>query len=76
MALKRCGALWLKEKNGKKFFSGVIEPEGRGGPKYSILIFRNEKRPDHPKDPDYSIQLADNGGQQGGSGDGQRDRPF
>ena len=59
MALRRAGALWKKkDKNGNTYLSGVFEPNGKGGEKYSVMIFTNQKRDDHPKDPDYSIQMS------------------
>jgi hypothetical protein len=56
MALKKIGALWLKEKNGKKYFSGQIEPDGREGRKLPILIFKNDKK-EKDNQPDYTINL-------------------
>ena len=56
--MKPVGALWLKEKNGKKFFSGSLELEGKEGPKLRVFVFRNEKK-DSAKHPDYRVVLAD-----------------
>lgn len=52
MALKKVGALWLKEKDGKKFFSGKMEfalPAGA-----TVLIYRNDRK-QQDKHPDYTI---------------------
>jgi uncharacterized protein (DUF736 family) len=50
---KSIGALWLKEsKSGTKFFSGNIEIDGK---KIAIVIFRNTKKPEGSKQPDYRI---------------------
>lgn len=59
MALKNIGALWLKEKNGRKYFSGVVEPNGKDGPKLRVMVFKNEKK-DSDKHPDYRIVTDDN----------------
>ena len=45
------GALWLKEKDGKKFFSGQIEYPGV---KLNFAIFKNEKK-EKDGQPDYKI---------------------
>ena len=45
------GALWLKEKDGKKYFSGQIEFPGT---KLNFAVFKNEKK-DKPSQPDYKI---------------------
>lgn len=45
------GALWLKEKDGKKYFSGQIEYPGV---KLNFAIFKNEKK-ENPNQPDYQI---------------------
>ena len=56
MALESIGALWLKEKNGKKFMSGMIEEdkivfaEGKAG----ILMYKNDYKKEE-RHPDYKI---------------------
>jgi uncharacterized protein (DUF736 family) len=47
----KIGAVWLREKDGKKYMSGVIEYPGQ---KLNFAIFRNEeKKADNQ--PDYNI---------------------
>ena len=59
MALRKVGALGLKDsKKGGKFMSGILELEGRGGPKVRILVFKNEKK-SGDKDPDYTIHQSE-----------------
>ena len=52
MALKKVGALWLKEKDGKRFFSGKMEFELPAGA--TVLIYRNDRK-QQEKHPDYTI---------------------
>lgn len=52
MGLDKIGALWAKEKNGKRFLSGEIELV-RGGEKIRVLVFKNEDK--EGKQPDYRI---------------------
>jgi hypothetical protein len=59
MALKKIGALWRKEKNNKKFFSGLIELIA--GQKVRVIVMpfepkKGEKLDD--KSPAYTILLA------------------
>ena len=61
MALRKVGALWLKEGQNGKFMSGVFEPDGREGVKYDILVFKNNKR-EGKRDPDYQIQMREEDG--------------
>lgn len=76
MALRKVGALWLKEGKKGRFMSGVFEPEGREGPKFRILIFKNEKK-DGPKDPDYTIHQSQDDEPTERATDGQKDEvPF
>lgn len=58
MALKNCGGLWLKDGKRGKFMSGNFEPEGKGGPKYSFLVFKNEDKKSS-KHPDYRIAMSE-----------------
>jgi len=59
--------LWRKtSKGGKDYMSATV---GRAalidalnsvpGDKVTLLIFKNNKRPDHPKDPDYSLSAGE-----------------
>lgn len=59
MALKDVGALWLKSKGGRKFFSGTLQLEGREGPKLQVFVFKNEKKAEGSKQPDYRIVTSD-----------------
>lgn len=43
------GCFWIKEKNGKKFLSGLID--GR-----KVVVFKNNKKTD--KQPDYRVLLS------------------
>jgi uncharacterized protein (DUF736 family) len=52
MALKDIGALWIGR--GKAAYSGQIEPDGRGGKKLKILVFKNENKKSD-KHPDFRI---------------------
>lgn len=45
------GALWLKEKDSRKFFSGVIEYPGM---RMQINVFKNTEKKGE-KEPDYHI---------------------
>lgn len=60
MAYKKAGALWLKEGKNGKFFSGVFEPEGKGGIKYQISVFKNDHK-EKPNQPDYVINMKTEG---------------
>jgi len=42
------GALWLKEKNGHKYLSGIIDGIG------PVVVFHNKKKQSE-KSPDYRI---------------------
>lgn len=42
------GALWLKEKNGKKYLTGKIDGIGQ------IVVFKNDRK-NSEKQPDYRI---------------------
>lgn len=44
------GALWLKERDGKKWLSGKINGQ-------SVVVFRNERK-NSEKQPDYRVLLA------------------
>jgi uncharacterized protein (DUF736 family) len=47
----QCGVLWIKEKNNKKYMSGVIEINGE---KINIVVFKNGYKKED-KHPDYRI---------------------
>lgn len=49
---KSIGALWLKEKDGKQWFSGVLE--NVDGTKVNIVVFSNDYKKEE-KHPDYRI---------------------
>ena len=60
MALEKVGGLWLKTgKDGRKFFSGEVELEGRGGPRVRLFVFKNEEKEPGSKQPDYRIMRGD-----------------
>ena len=52
---KYIGALWLKEANGKSYFSGVLK-DLRGD--INIVIFPNDRK-EQPNQPDYNILLSE-----------------
>ena len=57
MALSNIGALWLQEKNGRKYMSGTIETDKldqipQDG-KIQVAIFRNDNK--EGNQPDYRI---------------------
>ena len=61
MALANIGALWLKEKNGKKFMSGLIEEDKITfvDGKASVLMYKNDYK-EQEKHPDYKLmQVVD-----------------
>ncbi len=53
---RKIGALWLKEtKDGKKYFSGVLE-DMRG--EIRIAIFKNDRK-EKENQPDYQIVVSE-----------------
>jgi len=52
MALKKVGALWIKEKDGRKFMSGKLEFAVPAGA--SILLYKNDRK-QQDKHPDYTL---------------------
>ncbi len=53
---RKIGALWLKEtKDGKKYFSGVLE-DLRG--EIRIVIFKNDRK-EKENQPDYQIIVSE-----------------
>lgn len=51
----RVGALWIKEKDGRRFLSGTLELGGREGTKVNIAVFPNDRKAPGSKQPDYNI---------------------
>lgn len=49
------GKLWIKEKNGRKFFSGTIDVPFLGTLRFTVfrISYDNKKKSD--ADPDYEI---------------------
>lgn len=77
MGLKTIGALWLRQgRNGSKFMSGQIELQGRGGPKLSILVFKNSRKREGTKQPDYSINVSVDDSESGGPEGDDEETPF
>lgn len=49
------GAIWVrKSKKGETFLTMSFEPEGRDGPKISLVAFKNKNK-SSDKSPDYYI---------------------
>lgn len=67
MALKNSGGMWIREGKKSKFLSGVFEPNGKNGPKYKFMAFKNTEK--EGKQPDYRIVMSDDDQQEGSSGD-------
>ncbi len=58
MALKKIGALWIRQGKKGKFLSGELQLEGRDGPKISVLVFKETDKKNQ-KGPDYTINQSD-----------------
>lgn len=56
---KSIGGFWKKEKNDKKYMSGVIEINGE---KSNVVIFQNGYKKEE-KHPDYVMYLSKKSGQ-------------
>ena len=50
----KIGALWINEKNGKKYMSGSVEINGQA---IRIVVFKNNYK-EQDKHPDYNIMLS------------------
>ena len=55
MAIKKIGALWLKEGKNGKFLSGMLEVDGK---KINLLVFRNDNKKED-RHPDYTINITE-----------------
>ena len=72
MALKRVSGLWLKDGRNGKFMSGETDTDIPAGTR--LFIFKNTKKVDGDKQPDYSLNVAppdpgsDRGSQRSSSG--------
>lgn len=55
MALKKVGALWLAEKDGKKFMRGTVNESVPAGSK--VFIYKNTYKQEE-KHPDYTVHIA------------------
>jgi uncharacterized protein (DUF736 family) len=78
--MDKIGSLWAKtSKDGKEFFSGQLQLQGRQGPKIQILVFENDKQGKEAR-PDYQIYKVDNQPKSGGYGASRQqdddDTPF
>lgn len=51
----RVGALWIREKDGRRFLTGTLELGGREGTKVNIAVFPNDRKEKGTKQPDYNI---------------------
>ncbi len=66
------GALWIKEKNNKKYMSGVIEINGE---KINIVVFKNSYKKEN-KHPDYRILRSRPQSEQYGNSEQLSDKQF
>ena len=48
---KKIGALWIKEKDGNEFMSGLIKIDGK---EHNITVFKNDYKVSD-KQPDFNI---------------------
>jgi hypothetical protein len=55
MALQKVGALWLAEKDGKKYFRGTVNEQIAAGSK--VFVYRNTYKTEE-KHPDYTLHVA------------------
>lgn len=54
--MKKLGVLWLKEKEGKKYFTGNLEVSYKEV--IPLIVFKNEKKT-ADNQPDYIIYLSE-----------------
>ncbi len=54
--MKKLGVLWLKEKEGKKYFTGNIEVSYKET--IPLVVFKNEKK-EKESHPDYIVYLSE-----------------
>jgi hypothetical protein len=55
MALKKVGALWLAEKDGKQYMRGTLNDPLSAGTK--VFVYRNTYKKED-KQPDYTLHAA------------------
>lgn len=75
MGLKKMGAMWLRQGKKGTFMSGQVEI---GGVKHSFMVFKNNRKQDGSKHPDYEMfqDDGDQAPQQGGSFSDDSTIPF
>src|SRR5690242_8958539 len=63
------GGLWLNEsKQGNKYMSGSVTIDGK---ETKVIVFKNTRKKENERTPDYRIYLkGDDGGSRGGGGGG------
>jgi uncharacterized protein (DUF736 family) len=66
------GAMWIKEKNGKKYMTGVIEINGE---KINIVVFKNGYKKED-KHPDYRILRSRSKSELSGNSEQLPDKQF
>lgn len=52
----KIGALWINEKNGKKYMSGDVTIDGQ---QVRIVVFKNTYKEEGTKQPDYNILISE-----------------
>ena len=73
MGLSRIGALWAREKDGKRYLSGELELV-RGGEKIRVMVFKNEDK--EGRQPDYRIMRQDDDETQARPAKEEKQPPF
>ena len=56
MALQKVGALWLAEKDGKKYMRGTINEAVPAGSK--LFVYKNGYKEGDERRPDYTVHVA------------------